>query len=157
MHRTTITAIVFLAVLNPAQLLADVPSIIPENIRLIRQVSPEIRGNWRVIEIRDDQADSLVHVAPSEPEMIINFEDGSFGLSAGCNGVGGDIFARDGEHHVVGDMFSTMILCVEELDEQERRLWRAFPENGHYHRVADYLHLFGENGQLMLTLVTTTD
>lgn len=153
MNKTASAAVIFLAALSPAPLLAEMPSIIPMDIQPITQVSPEIRGTWRVIEIRDGQSENLIAIAPNEPEMTISFEDGTFGLSAGCNGIGGDIFARDGEHHVVGDMFSTMMLCPEDQDQQERRLWRAFPEDGYHHRVANHLHLFGENGQLMLTLV----
>jgi heat shock protein HslJ len=153
MNKTASAAVIFLAAFSPAPLLAEMPSIIPMDIQPITQVSPEIRGTWRVIEIRDGQSENLIAIAPNEPEMTISFEDGTFGLSAGCNGIGGDIFARDGEHHVVGDMFSTMMLCPEDQDQQERRLWRAFPEDGYHHRVANHLHLFGENGQLMLTLV----
>ena len=153
MNKTASAAVIVLAALSPAPLLAEMPSITPMDIQPITQVSPEIRGTWRVIEVRDGQSENLVAIDPNEPEMTISFEDGTFGLSAGCNGIGGDIFARNGEHHVVGDMFSTMMLCPEDQDQQERRLWRAFPEDGYHHRVANHLHLFGENGQLMLTLV----
>ena len=114
MHKTASAAVIVLAAFSPDKLLAEMPSIIAADIQPVTQVSPEIRGNWRVMEIRDDQSENLVAIGPNEPEMTISFEDGTFGLSAGCNGIGGDIFARDGEHHVVGDMFSTMMLCPEE-------------------------------------------
>jgi heat shock protein HslJ len=58
----------------------------------------------------------------------------------------------DGKHHVVGTMFSTMLLCPEDQDEQARRLWQAFPETGHYHRLGDYLYQFEENGELVIIL-----
>lgn len=156
MHRTALAAFLFAAACNPT-LLAQMPSTAPADVQPVTQVSQEIRGNWLVIEIRDDPAKSLIQIDPNEPEMTISFEEGSFGLSAGCNAVGGHIFARDGDHNVVGNVFSTTLLCAEAFEQQERRLARAFPEDGHYLRVTDYLYLFSKSGQLMLTLLAAND
>jgi heat shock protein HslJ len=135
---------------SSAQLRAETPAIAPIILQVVTEVPAEIRGDWRVVAIRD--VDGMTAVAAEEPAMTIAFNGDGFGLSAGCNGVGGDLFARDGAHHVVGDTFSTMMLCPEPLDRQERRLWQAFPEDGHYHRIGQYLYLFDGDGQLSLAL-----
>ena len=149
-------AFIMMAAAYPTQLLADSPPVMPLNLQPIIGVSMDIQGEWQVIELRDEDTGNFSSVGPTEPEMTISFRDGTFGLSAGCNGIGGDIFVRDGQHQVVGNMFSTMMLCPEEQDQQERRLWQAFPETGHYHRIGDYLYLFTDDGELSLSLTIST-
>lgn len=129
----------------------------PLDLQPITGVPLDIQGDWSVVELRDADTGNLSSIDPAEPAMTITFGDGDFGLSAGCNGIEGDLFALDGEHHVVGNMFSTMLLCPEDQDEQERRLWQAFPESGHYHLVGDYLYLFEESGELVITLMEMTE
>ncbi len=133
-----------------APMRAETPEIAPITLQPITEVPSELRGKWQVVAIRDEAG--VTAVAAEEPAMTIVFNGDGFGLSAGCNGAGGDLFARDGAHHVVDDMFSTMKLCPDPLDRQERRLWRAFPEDGHYHRIGQYLYLFDGDGQLSLAL-----
>lgn len=153
MRDITVAAILGLAFLMPTLAMAETPKFKPGILPTITLVPPELTGKWRVIEIRNQDAPNTVAVDEDEPKMTISFGDGRFGLSASCNGIQGQIFARDGQHHVVGQMMSTMIACPENKDRQERRLWQAFPEQGHYLRVADYLHLFTADGQLVLTLI----
>ena len=145
-----------LAALMPSAGISETPKIKP-GLQFITLVPPELTGKWRVIEIRDQDAPNTVAVDDDEPKMTILFGDGRFGLSASCNAIQGQIFARDGQHHVVGQMMSTMIACPENKDRQERRLWQTFPERGHYHRIADYLHIFTEDGRLVLTLVQANE
>jgi heat shock protein HslJ len=153
---TKTVAFIMMAAAYPSQVFADSPPITPLNLPPITGVPMDIQGEWQVIELRDEDTGNLSSIDPIEPEMTISFRDGTFSLSAGCNGIGGDIFVRDGQHQVVGNMFSTMMLCPEEQDLQERRLWRAFPETGHYHRIGDYLYLFTDDGSLSISLNIST-
>jgi heat shock protein HslJ len=136
-----------------APLRAETPAMAPITLQPVTEVPADLRGDWRVVAIRDEAG--MTAVAAEEPAMTIAFNGDGFGLSAGCNGVGGDLFARDGAHHVVGDTFSTMMLCPDPLTRQEKRLWQAFPEDGHYHRIGQYLYLFDRDGQLSLALSKT--
>ena len=149
-------ALIISALACPLSLSAESPQIMPLDLQPITGVPLDIQGEWSVVEIRNDDTGTLSSIDAAEPAMTISFGDGTFGLSAGCNGIGGDIFARDGEYHVVGNMFSTLRLCPEEQDEQERWLWQAFPETGHYHRLGDYLYLFEEGGELVVILADKT-
>ena len=146
--RTKTVAFIMMAAAYPTLLLADLPQILIP----ITGVPVDIQGEWQVTELRDGDTGNFSVIDPTEPEMTISFGDGTFGLSARCNAIFGDIFARDGRHQVVGKMFSSMKLCPEEQDQQEKRLWQAFPEKGHYHRVGDFLYLFDKNGELAIAL-----
>lgn len=155
MRYLTLAASLCLVIASSSVGMAESKKILPGMLKAIAEVPPELTGKWVVLEIRDQGARNTVYVKKKEPRMTISFGNGQFGLSAGCNGIQGKIFARDGQHHVVGRMISTMIACPKAEDRQERRLWQAFPERGHYHRVDNHLHLFEEDGQLVLTLVPT--
>lgn len=51
----------------------------------------------------------------------ISFEDGQFGVNAGCNSIGGAYALSDGVL-VADDLASTMMACADDLMDQDQRL-----------------------------------
>lgn len=118
-------------------------------------VDADIQGRWKVVHIRDHDANKFNKVTDDEPVMIVTFSDGYACLEAGGNGISGEVNATGGEYQVARYMTTKANPCDESAKTQEHRLYRAFSNRGFYELRDDKLHIMGKDKSPSMILERT--
>lgn len=118
-------------------------------------VDAAIEGLWHVLQISDGRTGKMHVVSPSEPQMTIHFVNGYANLSAGGNGIGGEISASEGKYAIARYMTTTLKACDDVNTRQELRLSKAFSDRGSYQLKDGTLNLSNMDG--LPTLIAVQD
>ena len=138
------------------------PILIPVDVSAVRapqaadtaaDAGTEVQGpltlegvTWQVSDLRG--ADGAAVTLPAAATLL--FEDGQVSGSGGCNRFFGG-YTADGGSLTIADVASTMMMCEEDVAAAEQALFAAFGNVRAYAVVAQKLHLFDENGSILIS------